>query len=199
MTDLIIFEGADGSGKTTQIKKLEEYLISCGYKVKLTREPGGTPLGDQIREIVLNGDYIIDPVTEAYLYATSRSAHNNQIHKWVNDGYIVLCDRHLLSSIVLQNTHLVEKINAAAMMDLNYISKSMLYFDISYETFKKRSDERVASRGLDNIESRYVNEYETTLMLTKYASKAKKKDATFINGNDDIDTIFNAILNELKL
>ena len=194
MNELIIFEGSDGSGKTTQIQKIKEYLEAAGIKVIVTREPGGTPLGDQIREIVLNSDHIIDPVTEAYLYATSRSALNHQIKEWVDEGYTVLCDRHLLSSIVLQNTNYVEKINAAAMIPLNYISKTALYFDITYETFKKRSDERLNSRGLDNIESRYVNEYETKKMLKKYADRATAMGAIFIDANKDIPSIFEQII-----
>lgn len=100
----ITFEGGDGAGKSTQINKLMEYLESRGFDVILTREPGGTNIGEKIREIILDPENIeMDSVTEAMLYAASRAQHVAQIIKpAIESGKIVICDRFIDSSIAYQ-------------------------------------------------------------------------------------------------
>ena len=72
----ITFEGPDGSGKSTVIKAVYERLINDGYSVILTREPGGTPIAEKIRDIILdNSNTALDARTEALLYAASRRQH----------------------------------------------------------------------------------------------------------------------------
>lgn len=100
----ITFEGPDGSGKTTQIEGLRAYLAEQGYDAVLTREPGGTAIGEKIREIILdknNGE--MDSLTEAFLYASSRAQHVAQvILPALQSGKTVICDRFTDSSIVYQ-------------------------------------------------------------------------------------------------
>ena len=92
----LVFEGGEGTGKTTQIKILKQKLEEQGHLVHLTWEPGGTPLGERIRGLLL------DPTTgpmsakcEALLYAAARSEHvETVIRPKLNEGYIVLCDRY---------------------------------------------------------------------------------------------------------
>ena len=100
----ITFEGGDGSGKSTQIKLLNDYLISKGYDVVLTREPGGTPISEKIREIILDKNNTeMDPVTEAFLYASSRAQHvAEKIKPALDAGKIVICDRFVDSSLAYQ-------------------------------------------------------------------------------------------------
>ena len=100
----ITMEGPDGSGKTTQIQLLEQVLKSQGYKVWVTREPGGTLIGEQIRKIILDVDNEeMDPMTEAILYAAARAQHVKQlIEPALDQGMIVLCDRFLDSSVAYQ-------------------------------------------------------------------------------------------------
>lgn len=70
----LVMEGPDGSGKTTQINLLKEYLSQNGYECMITREPGGTEIGEKIRKIILNPQYKeMSPVTEMLLYAASRA------------------------------------------------------------------------------------------------------------------------------
>ena len=70
----IVMEGPDGSGKTTQINLLEQYLKEAGYECLITREPGGTVIGEEVRELILNPEYKeMSPVTEMLLYAASRA------------------------------------------------------------------------------------------------------------------------------
>ena len=117
----ISFEGMDGAGKTTQVQRAHNYLQECGLRSLVTREPGGTPVGLTIRELVLHGlaafpsvavtggTDVVDasddlaPRTEALLYAADRAEHVAQVVRPALDrGNIVLCDRYLDSSVAYQ-------------------------------------------------------------------------------------------------
>lgn len=122
----IVFEGIDGSGKTTQLKLLGERLEQRGYRVLYTREPGGTPMGEAVRKILLDPQHKeINPVAEALLYAAARAQHVAQVIKpALLEGQIVLCDRFVDSSLAYQgfarglSIELLEKINEPATAGL---------------------------------------------------------------------------------
>jgi len=100
----ITIEGPDGAGKTTQVKKISEYLKSKGYKVLVTREPGGTALGEKLREVLLSldGESPV-PEAEALIYAASRAQLVKKlIEPALEDGFIILCDRFVDSSLAYQ-------------------------------------------------------------------------------------------------
>lgn len=98
----ISFEGLDGSGKTTQARLLGERLEREGAEVVLTREPGGTPLGEEIRNLVLHGGAVA-PWAEAALYAASRAQHVvDVIRPALARGATVICDRYVYSSVAYQ-------------------------------------------------------------------------------------------------
>jgi dTMP kinase len=100
----IAFEGGDGAGKSTQAGLLAEALESRGLKVLHTREPGGTPIGEKLRSLVLDhGHGHIDAHTEALIFAASRAAHAGQvIRPALERGEIVLTDRYIDSSVAYQ-------------------------------------------------------------------------------------------------
>jgi len=100
----ITFEGCDGSGKTTQINFLAQHCRDLGYKVLLTREPGGTSISENIRAVILDPqNKELAPTTEALLYAASRAQHVAEVIKpALSEGKIVLCDRYIDSSIAYQ-------------------------------------------------------------------------------------------------
>jgi len=100
----ISFEGGDGAGKSTQINKLKEYCEKQGYDVVLTREPGGTDIGEKIRQIILDPENSkMADMTEAFLYAASRAQHVEEVIKpAIEAGRIVICDRFVDSSIAYQ-------------------------------------------------------------------------------------------------
>lgn len=122
----LVFEGIDGSGKTTQLKLLGAKLAALGYPLLYTREPGGTRIGEAVRELLLNPQHNeLAPTAEALLYAAARAQHVAQvIMPALKAGKIVLCDRFLDSSLAYQgfgrglDVGQLEKLNEAATAGL---------------------------------------------------------------------------------
>ncbi|MFC7490001.1 MULTISPECIES: dTMP kinase [unclassified Knoellia] len=104
MTDglFIAFEGGDGAGKSTQVRLLADALESAGREVVVTRQPGGTPLGAQIRDLVLHGDHV-SPRAEALLFAADKAHHVDQlIRPSMDRGAVVITDRYTDSAVAYQ-------------------------------------------------------------------------------------------------
>lgn len=100
----ISLEGPEGSGKTTAVETAVKQLEALGYQVVRTREPGGTPISEQIRNVILDkANTMMDPRTEALLYAASRRQHLvEKVWPAIKEGKIVICDRYLDSSLAYQ-------------------------------------------------------------------------------------------------
>lgn len=104
MNLFITFEGPEGSGKTTHTDLLAEYLSEQGFEINLTREPGGTSLGERIRELLLDPDHDdMDLRSELFLYEAARAQHvSERIRPALADGDVVICDRFTDASLVYQ-------------------------------------------------------------------------------------------------
>jgi dTMP kinase len=119
----LVFEGVDGSGTTTQVELLCDFLEGRGHKVIRTREPGGTRLSERIRHLVLDPNWKETSfLTELFLYAASRAQHVEELIKpAIEKGSIVVCDRFTASSVAYQSfgrglsRDLVEKVNEIAI------------------------------------------------------------------------------------
>ena len=149
----ISMEGGDGAGKSTQIRNIERFFAEKGLVVVHTREPGGTTIGEKIRELILDpANDSMDDMTEAYLYASSRAQLVREtILPALEEGKIVICDRFVDSSIAYQgygrmmgdvirqiNLHAVE----GCMPDLTFLLRVTPSGGMS----------RINSRELDRIE-----------------------------------------------
>ena len=131
MSLFITFEGGEGSGKSTALRKISELLIEKGYETVLTREPGGTPISEEIREVILdkkNTD--MDKRTEAHLYAASRRQHLVQkVWPALKEGKIVLCDRYLDSSLAYQGG--ARGIGLEEVLNINLFATENTYPDLT--------------------------------------------------------------------
>ncbi len=153
---LITFEGPDGSGKSTQVELLKEYLNLRGYEVIYTREPGGTLISEKIRHIILdNTNENMSGMCEALLYAASRAQLVSEVIKpAVESGKVVICDRFVHSSIVYQGIgrnlgiERIKEINDVAIDGL--VPDLIFMLNISYEEGLKRKSKQ---RELDRLEN----------------------------------------------
>ncbi|AXH35283.1 dTMP kinase [Humibacter sp. BT305] len=147
----ITLEGGDGSGKTTQAALLQEWLESEGRTVVRTREPGGTPFGVEVREIVLHSREHITPRAEALLYAADRAHHvATVVRPALERGEVVLQDRYLDSSVAYQGAGRV--LDAAEVRDLSLWAAEELLPDL---TILLDLDEDAARRRLDAANKRF--------------------------------------------
>lgn len=156
----ITFEGGDGCGKTTQIKLIDEYLRNKGYKTLLTREPGSKGLGVKLREILLNYDGEVSPTCESFLFLADRAQHVDCIIKpALEEGTIVLCDRHTDSTVAYQGYG--RGLDLEQIYKLNNIATSGLkpdltvVLDVDVETSQARvgkEKDRMESAGVEFFE-----------------------------------------------
>ena len=156
----IVLEGPDGSGKTTQIERLKEYLEEKGRECLITREPGGTRIGEAIRQIILNPEYTeMSDVTEMLLYAASRAQLiHDVIGPAIEGGKFVICDRFVDSSIVYQGIarglgiETVSRINAPG---IGIYQPDLIFFiDIPEEEGLARKKKQ---KKLDRLEQESVD------------------------------------------
>jgi dTMP kinase len=159
----ITFEGIEGSGKSTQIAMLANYLTARGVRHVLTREPGGTLIGDQVRKILLDPvNRTLDPAAELLLYAASRAQHLREIIiPALADGAIVLCDRFSDATLAYQgygrglDTGMINALDRIVTAGLR--PDLTLLFDIEAAPGIARARGRNKSRGLET-EARFENE-----------------------------------------
>ena len=187
----ISFEGVDGSGKSTQISRLKEYLEAEGYEVVLSREPGGTDIGEQIRSVILDTkNEGMSHVTEALLYAASRAQHvQDVIAPAIQAGKVVICDRYIDSSLAYQQYgrglgECVRIINGYAigdcMPDLTFLLK--VKPDVG--------ETRIGSRDKDRIELEDMRFHEAVYRGYELLQEEFSSRIVAINATRSVDEIF---------
>lgn len=172
----ITLEGPEGSGKTTAVEAAVKALEKKGYQIVRTREPGGTPIAEQIRNVILDkGNTAMDPRTEALLYAASRRQHLvEKVWPALKEGKIVICDRYLDSSLAYQGG--ARGLGVDNILNINLFATEntfpdlTLLFDIRPEEGLKRiaanANREVNRLDLEKIE--FHNKVrETFLLLAK--------------------------------
>ena len=158
----ITLEGPEGSGKTTAVEAAVKKLQEMGYEIVRTREPGGTPIAEQIRNVILDkGNTAMDGRTEALLYAASRRQHLvEKVWPALKEGKIVICDRYLDSSLAYQGgargLGIDEVLNINLFATENTWPDLTLLFDIKPEIGLARisanADREVNRLDLEKIE-----------------------------------------------
>jgi dTMP kinase len=105
MKRFVTFEGIDGSGKSTIIREVSERLKKDGHKVMLTYEPTDTPIGKTVQNCI---QHHTDPFVTTFTFLADRIQHGHQIRQWLDEGYLVLCDRYADSTYAYQGVQLIE-------------------------------------------------------------------------------------------
>ncbi|AGY41793.1 Thymidylate kinase [Mesoplasma florum W37] len=160
----ITIEGMDGSGKTTALQRVKQYLEDLNYKVVMTREPGGLPLSEKIRELILNKDGVgMEPWTEALLFIAARKEHLEKVIKpYLEKGYIVISDRFMDSTTAYQGGARglgVDYLNELQKNILEgFLPDLTLYFELSFEDAEKRLSARPEEKNRLDEEGRKFKE-----------------------------------------
>ena len=195
----IVMEGPDGSGKTTQINLLEQYLKEAGYECLITREPGGTVIGEEVRELILNPEYKeMSPVTEMLLYAASRAQLVHEvIGPALEAGRIVISDRFVDSSIVYQGIARNLGISTVAAVNAPgigiYRPDGIFFIDLSEaEGIRRKKNQK----KLDRMEQESIDFHH--LVSEGYRKVlAERPEVIKIDGGKDIDVIQKKIRNHV--
>ena len=195
----IVMEGPDGSGKTTQINLLKEYLEEAGYECLITREPGGTVIGEEIRQLILNPEHKeMSPVTEMLLYAASRAQLVHEvIGPALEEGKIVISDRFVDSSIVYQG--IARKLGSSTVSAVNapgigiYRPDGIFFIDLSEAEGLRRKKEQ---KNLDRMEQEGIDFHH---MVSEGYRKvlSGRPEVMKIDGGRSIDTIQKKIRNHV--
>jgi dTMP kinase len=152
----LCFEGGDGAGKSTQVRLLTEHLTARGGDVLVTRQPGGTPLGAQIRELVLHGDHV-SPRAEALLFAADKAHHVDElIRPALAAGRVVVTDRYTDSSIAYQGAG--RDLGAGEIRELQHWAVGGLFPDL---TFVLDIDPEVGRARRGDVHDRLESEEDT--------------------------------------
>ena len=190
---LIAFEGIDGSGKTTQARKLYEYLKNKGKEVSLYREPGSTKVGEKIRDIILC--HCTDEVTELLLFEASRSClMSERVIPDLKEGKIVILDRFTLSTLAYQGYGKgieIEKIKTLNEFATRGVKADIIFLlDLPVEEALKRLKSK----------TRFENEEFLRKVREGFLKLAKECDnVVVIEATKDKESVFNEVLKHLKV
>jgi len=197
----ITLEGIDGCGKSTQAALLVDWLRSRGYHVRATREPGGTEVGEPLRELLLSPERVITPEAELFLYLADRSLHVAQlVRPALAEGRVVVCERHADSTLAYQGAgrgldmELLRRLNAVAAGGL--VPDLTIILDVPPD--KVRLDEarldRLELEGRD-FSARVAEGFRTL-------ARQEPGRVKLVDGTGDIATVHGrvaAVVNEVLL
>lgn len=204
----LVFEGLDGSGKSSLMKMLSQQLLDLSYQVVITREPGGTPLGDQLRDLILKkSEFAPTGRAELLMYQASRAQHvETVIRPALVDQKWVLCDRFSASSVAFQGGG--RGISLNDVLWLNHFSTEALVpdltilLDLSVEESKRRRENRSLQTGevADRIESEKDDFHNRVRQgFLNLAHKPEEKNRWLVlDASMTPQQLFEILLNDLK-
>lgn len=189
----ISFEGVEGSGKSTQAKLLYKFIKKkITKKVILTREPGGTPFAEKIRNILLDNKIKNNPLTEFFLLMAARNDHVvNKINYYLKKKFIIICDRFFYSTLAYQ--HYLEGMNKKFISNVQKKIFTRIHPDITFliDLDKKESKKRISKRNkktnrFDKLSTHDFNKIRNGFLKI---SKIYKNKITIINGRKSLNEI----------
>lgn len=197
----IVLEGLDGSGKSTQANNIIEYIkeLYPDKKIIATREPGGTfmHVSESIREVLLQND--MNDYTRALLYAASRYEHQLQIKKWIEEGYIVICDRYIYSSLAYQSN---DELSMEEIMQINRYNDiikpdHIIFYRVNMDTYRIRKQNRSKERELDAIENKPDEFFLKTITNYGKALECEWSKIIEIDANKSLEEVTSETLNTI--
>lgn len=196
----VTFEGIDGCGKSTQILLLAEYLREQGHKVITIREPGGTPLAESVREILLNGRVELGSRTELMLFEAARSDLVEKIIiPALAKGTIVLCDRFYDSTLAYQGYG--RKLPKADVKRCNYLATHGItpnltfYLEVSYDISLARRSVNITP---DRIESENETFFNDVCKGYRRIAEEESDRMIIIDANRDIKIVHQELLEKFS-
>jgi dTMP kinase len=205
---LIVFEGAEGAGKTTQIRLLAERLTTGGVPCVAVREPGGTPVGDDIREILLHPEREITAATEALLFMASRAELiAREIQPSLADGQVVLLDRFFLSTyayqIVGRGLPEADIRSANRLATAGLVPDLTILLDVSAAEGLGRADARGARDRMEKsgkkFHERVSNAFREFAKKSWQDSHPECGPIKLIDGTGDEKTVFERVVGALTV
>lgn len=192
---IVSFEGIDGCGKTTLVKKFYKYLIKKNYNVVVLHEPGGTKIGEKIRSILLNKDEKINKFCELFLYLANRAQLiGEKIDKYLKEGKIVILDRYIDSTFAYQGygrgipLKSIEKIHKI-FLNKNFVPDITFLIDEKPEKLIKI----LRKKKTDRIEKESI-EFQRKIR-NGYLKLAKKNKRIKIVKRENKEKTFNKVIN----
>lgn len=179
----VTIEGCEGAGKSTQLKLIADYCVKNGIDAIFTREPGGTPISEQIRKIILDADNMeMDDVTELLLYNAARRQHIfEKILPAINSGKLVFCDRFIDSTMAYQgyarglNRSLINRLNELTLADFKI--DLTIFINIDPESGFKRK----GGNGSDRLEQENLSFHKS--VYSGYCEIASSESERVVNIN----------------
>ncbi|KOY76735.1 Thymidylate kinase [Apilactobacillus kunkeei] len=201
----ITFEGTDGAGKTTILNMVLDYLKEeMGDKLVTSREPGGNPIAESIREVILDRKNVdMDKRTEALLYAAARRQNIEQTVKpAIADNKLVICDRYLDSSIAYQGGG--REIGEDAINEMNqfategFLPDLTIYFNLPVEEGLKRIAKNRAEEEVDRLDVETIDFHNRVHAAYQRLAKANPKRIKSVDATQSIDAVYQNVLEILQ-
>ena len=204
----ITFEGGDGSGKSTQIKLLEEYLKQKGYDVATSKEPGGTKVGQEIRQLLVCGDKDkFDATAEALLYFADRHIHMTQkVWPAMEKGAIVLSDRFADSTVAYQYYGYNKRVEKKVLDELYQIAVGKfkpnltIIFDIDPQVGLARSFHKAENSAVKELrfEGREIAFHQNLRQGFLEIARAEPERCVVLNADQSIEALHQDVLKVVK-
>ena len=192
----LTFEGLDGSGKTTQANLLVDALRADGRDVVSTREPGGTPLGEEVRKLLLDG-LEMSPWAEASLFAAARAELVELvIAPALAAGKVVVCDRYIDSSLAYQG--LARGLGVEKVLELNLIATGRLLPDRTFLVLVEPDVAAARSSPSDRIEREGEEFHRSVAEAYRSLAEMYPERITTVDGNRDAETVAEEIRGRLR-
>jgi dTMP kinase len=190
----ITFEGGEGAGKSTQAKRLAERLEGTGIATLVTREPGGTPLGEDIRGLILK-DRPQDPVTELLLFAAARAEHmTGVIRPALDDGTWVISDRFMDSTRVYQGKLYGLEPQFIELLEKYTVSADVPNLTLILDLPPEAGLERATTRGtLSRYDAERIETHETLRQGFLEIATNEPRRCVLIDGHLPVDSVATAV------